>query len=277
MTTTDWTNQTQGTGQYADVNGISLYYETHGTGRPLILLHGGLGSGEMFGPILPALTQEHQVILVDLQGHGRRADIDRPLDIRLMADDIAALIEHLGLEKPDVMGYSLGGGVALMTAVRHPELVRRVVVVSANIRRNAIYPEMLAQQGQVGPGAAAFMKDTPMYQLYQRVAPRPEDFPRLLGKIGEAMAKDFDFTDEVRGLQVPTLLVAADADMAPPSHYVEIFVLLGGGQRDGGWMGEGRPAGGHALAILPGMTHYNIFASPLLAAAATSFLDTPSA
>ena len=277
MTTTDWTNQTQGTGQYADVNGISLYYETHGTGRPLILLHGGLGSGEMFGPILPALTQEHQVILVDLQGHGRRADIDRPLDIRLMADDIAALIEHLGLEKPDVMGYSLGGGVALMTAVRHPELVRRVVVVSANIRRNAIYPEMLAQQGQVGPGAAAFMKDTPMYQLYQRVAPRPEDFPRLLGKIGEAMAKDFDFTDEVRGLQVPTLVVAADADMAPPSHYVEVFVLLGGGQRDGGWMGEGRPAGGHALAILPGMTHYNIFASPLLAAAATSFLDTPSA
>ena len=277
MTATDWTTETKGAGQYADVNGINLYYETHGSGRPLILLHGGLGSGEMFGSILPALTAGHQVIAVDLQGHGRTADIDRALSIELMAGDIAALIKHLGLEKPDVMGYSLGGGVAILTALRHPEVVGRLVAVSANIRRSAIYPEMLAQQAQVGPDAVEFMKETPMYQFYQRVAPRPEDFGRLLGKIGEAMAKDFDFTDEVRGLKVPTLIVAADADMAPPSHYVEVFGLLDGGKRDGGWMGEGRPAGGHALAILPGLTHYSIFASPLLAAAATNFLETPSA
>ena len=275
--TTQWTTETKGTGQYADVNGINLYYETHGSGRPLILLHGGLGSGEMFGPILPALTANHQVIAPDLQGHGRTADVDRRLSIETMADDIAALIKHLGLEKPDIMGYSLGGGVALLTAIRHPEVVGRLVAVSANIRRSAIYPEMLAQQAQVGPDAVEFMKDTPMYQLYQRVAPRPEDFGRLLGKIGDAMSKDFDFTDEVRGLKVPTLIAAADADMAPPSHYVEVFALLDGGQRDGGWMGEGRPKGGHALAILPGLTHYNIFLSPLLADAATSFLDTPSA
>jgi pimeloyl-ACP methyl ester carboxylesterase len=273
--TTEWTTEAKGTGQYADVNGINLYYETHGTGRPLILLHGGLGSGEMFGPVLPALAANHQVIVPDLQGHGRTADIDRPLSVELMAGDIAALIEHLGLEKPDVMGYSLGGGVSFFTAARHPELVRRHVMVSANIRRSAIYPEMLAQQEQVGPEAADFMKDTPMYQLYQRVAPRPEDFGRLLGKIGESMAKDFDFSDEVRGLRVPTLIVAADADMAPPSHYVEVFALLDGGKRDGGWMGEGRPKGGHALAILPGLTHYSIGASPLLAAVATSFLDAP--
>jgi pimeloyl-ACP methyl ester carboxylesterase len=277
--TTESTTQTRGAGQYADVNGINLYYETHGRAgqRPLILLHGGLGSGEMFEPILPALTADHRVIAVDLQGHGRTADIDRPLDTRLMADDIAALIEHLGLEKPDVMGYSLGGGVAFQTAVRHPEVVRRLILVSVNIRTNAIYPEMLAQQGQVGPESMAFMKDTPMYQLYQRVAPRPDDFPKLLGKIGESMAKDFDFTEEVRGLRMPTLVVAADADMAPPNHYVEIFGLLDGGKRDGGWMGEGRPAGGHALAILPGLTHYSIFASPLLAAVALAFLDAPSA
>jgi len=275
--TTDWITETKGAGEYADVDGINIYYETHGSGRPLILLHGGLGSGEMFGPILPALTAGHQVIAVDLQGHGRTADIERPLSIELMAGDIAALIKHLGLEKPDVMGYSLGGGVAMLTALRHPEVVGRLVAVSANIRRGAIYPEMLAQQGQVGPEAVEFMKETPMYQLYQRVAPRPEDFGRLLGKIGEAMAKDFDFTEEVRGLKVPTLIVAADSDMAPPSHYVEVFGLLDGGKRDGGWMGEGRPAGGHALAILPGLTHYSIFASPLLAAAAINFLETPSA
>jgi pimeloyl-ACP methyl ester carboxylesterase len=273
--TTEWTTEATGSGQYADVNGISLYYETHGTGRPLILLHGGLGSGEMFGPLLPALAADHQVIAVDLQGHGRTADIDRPISVEVMGDDIAALITHLGLEKPDLVGYSLGGGVAFQTAVRHPELVGRLVIVSVNIRRSAIYPDMLAQQGQVNAAAAEFLKDTPMYELYARVAPRPEDFPRLLDKIGEAMAKDFDYTEEVRGLKVPTLFACADADMFPPSHAVEVFEPLGGGQRDGGWQGEGRPAGGHALAIVPGVTHYNIFMSPVLAAAALAFLDAP--
>ncbi len=260
------------TGQYADVNGINLYYETHGTGRPLILLHGGLGSGEMFGPVLPELAERHQVIAVDLQGHGRTADIDRPIDARLMAGDIGALIDHLRLDRPDVVGYSLGGGVAFQTAFLHPDKIRRLVAVSANIRRDAIPTEMLAQQGQVSAGAADFMKETPMYQNYQRVAPRPEDFPRLLDKIGQAMAKDFDFSEEVRALQVPTLIVCADADMAPPSHYVEMFKLLDGGLRDGGWMGEGRPKGGHALAVLPGLTHYNIAMSPLLAAVTLAFL-----
>jgi len=273
VSATDWAAGTKGTGQYAEVNGINLYFETRGAGRPLILQHGGHGSGEMFGPILPALAEHHQVIAPDLQGHGRTADIDRPLDIRLMAGDIAALIDHLALDQPDVVGYSLGGGVALQTAVRYPAKVRRLVTASAHIRTDAIYPEMRAQQGQVSAAAAEFMKDTPMYELYQRVAPRPGDFPRLLDKIGEAMAVDFDFTEEVRGLQVPTLIVAADADMAPPSHYVEVFRLLDGGLRDGGWMGEGRPRGGHALAILPGLTHYSIFSSPLFAAVILAFLD----
>ena len=273
MNTTSWASDTPGTGGYAEVNGINLYYEKHGAGRPMILLHGGLGSGELFGPILPALSEHHQVIAPDLQGHGRTADIDRPLDIALMAGDIAALIGHLGLDRPDVVGYSLGGGVGLLTAIKYPGLVNRLVVASANIRRDAIYPEMLAQQGQVGAAAAEFLTGTPMYELYQRVAPRPQDFPRLLDKIGQAMANDFDFSDQVRGLQVPTLIVAGDADMAPPSHYVEVFGLLDGGHRDGGWMGEGRPKGGHALAILPGVTHYNMAISPLFADVTLTFLD----
>jgi pimeloyl-ACP methyl ester carboxylesterase len=276
VTTTEWTSDMHGAGQYADVNGINLYVETHGTGKPMILLHGGLGSGEMFGPILPALIENHQVILPDLQGHGRTADIDRPLDVRTMADDIAALIDHLGLDRPDVVGYSLGGGVALQTAVRHREKVGRLVAASANLTTDAIYPEMRAQQGQVSAGAAEFMKETPMYQLYARVAPHPEDFPKLLDKIGAAMAQPFDFTDDVRGLRVPTMLVAADADMAPPSHYVEAFKLLDGGLRDGGWANENRPKGGHALAILPGLTHYSVFMSPLFAAVALAFLDAPA-
>ena len=267
------TPQAPTSGNYADINGLHLYYERHGSGRPMILLHGGLGSGEMFAPILPTLADHHEVIAVDLQGHGRTADIDRPIDVRLMAEDICALIDHLGLDRPDVVGYSLGGGVAFFTASKCPQKVRRMVMISANITRTAIPEEMLAQQAQVSSAAVEFMKDTPMYQGYVRVAPQPDNFGKLLDKIGEGMAKDFDFSEEMRALQVPTLIVAADADMAPPSHYVEAFKLLDGGLRDGGWMGEGRPKGGHALAILPRLTHYNMARSPLVAATILDFLD----
>jgi len=275
MSTTDLAGTASGTGEYVDLNGVHLYFERHGAGRPVVLLHGGLGSGEMFGPALQVLAGGHEVILPDLQGHGRTADIDRPIDPRLMAGDIAALIDHLGLDHPDVVGYSLGGGVAFWTAVDHPKLIRRMVMISTNVTRRAIYPEMLAQQAQVGSAAVPFLVETPMYQTYQRVAPRPDDFGPLLDKMGASMAQDFDFSAEVRDLQVPTLFVAADADMFPPSHAVEVFALLGGGQRDGGWAGEGRPAGGHALAIIPGTTHYDVFASPLTTDAVIAFLDAP--
>lgn len=273
MTTNTWAADTKGVGSYAEVNGLNLYYETRGSGRPMILLHGGLGSGEMFGPILPTLADNHQVIAVDLQGHGRTADIDRPIDHRLMADDIAALIDHLGLERPDLVGYSLGGGVAFHTAVKYPDKVGRLVVASVYFRWDAAYAELRELQAQVNADAVEFMKDTPMYQLYQRVAPRPEDFGRVVDKIGAMMKEEFDLRDELRGIRVPTMLVAADADMAPPRHLAEMFELLDGGQRDGGWQGEGRPKGGHALAILPGLTHYNSFASPLFAAVTLDFLD----
>lgn len=261
------------TGAYADVNGISLYHEVHGEGMPLVLLHGGLMSGEAFDHLLPALTERHQVVLVDLQGHGRTADVDRPLSTQAMADDVAALIEHLGLGRVDVVGFSLGGGVALQVAARHPEVVRRLVMCSVNLTHDAIDPEIRSQQGQVGAAAVEFMKETPMYELYQRVAPRPDDFPRLLDKIGAFMAEPLDATDDVRGLQVPTLVMAADADMAPPRHFVDVFALLDGGLRDGGWDGSGRPSGGHALAIVPGTTHYDVTDSPLFAANVLAFLD----
>jgi pimeloyl-ACP methyl ester carboxylesterase len=271
--TTSWTTEEKGIGAYAEVNGLNLYYETHGAGRPMVLLHGGLGSGEMYGPILPTLADGHQVIAPDLQGHGRTADIDRPIDERLMADDIAGLIDQLGLDQPDLVGYSLGGGVAFHTAVKYPEKIRRLVIASVYFRSDDLHAELMALQGQVNAAAAEFMKETPMYELYQRVAPRPEDFPRLLDKIGELMKEEFDYREELRGIRVPTMLVAADADQAPPSVFVEAFKLLDGGLRDGGWLGENRPKGGHALAILPGLTHYNIFASPLFAAVTIDFLD----
>ena len=265
------TDVIKGNGRYADVNGIKLYYELHGSGKPLVLLHGGLGAIEMFGPNLPALAKGRQVVAVDLQGHGRTADIDRPLSVELMADDIAALIRHLGLQRADVMGYSLGGGVALLTAIRHPDVVNRLVVVSTAFRRNGFYPDILAQQGQVTPAAAEAMKQTPMYQMYASLAPRPEDWGRLLGKMGETMKQDFDFSTQIKGIKATTLVVAGDADIFPPAHAVEMFGLLGGGQRDGGWDGSGR--GKSRLAILPGLTHYTIFADPALATTAIAFLD----
>jgi len=269
-----WGGKTNGVGSYANVNGIKLYYETQGTGKPLILLHGGLGAIEMFGPNLPALAKGRRLIAVDLQGHGRTADIDRPISVELMAGDIAALIKHLKLERPDVMGYSLGGGVALLTAIRYPELVGKLVLVSTPIRRNAFYPDILAQQAQVNAGAAEMLKQTPIYQLYTSIAPRPGDFPRLLDKMGEAMKKDFDFSNEVSGIKATTLIVAADADIFPPAHAVEVFGLLGGGKKDPGWDGSGRPAS--RLAILPGLTHYNIGNAPALAATVIPFLDEPA-
>lgn len=171
-------------GNYAPVNGLKMYYEIHGKANdknpPLVLLHGGVGATEMFGPNLPALSKTRQVIAADLQSHGRTADIDRPLSIELMADDVAALIKHLGIEKADVMGYSLGGGVALQTAIRYPGAVRKLVVVSAAFKRDGWYPEILAGKAQMGPAAAEPMKQTPMYQLYSKIAPKAEDWPVLL-------------------------------------------------------------------------------------------------
>ncbi|HEY2942790.1 MAG TPA: alpha/beta hydrolase [Vicinamibacteria bacterium] len=258
---------------YAKVNGLNLYYEVHGAGEPLILLHGGLGATEMFAAVLPLLSKTRRVIAVDLQGHGRTADVDRPLSFEAMADDVAALMKHLGIGKADVMGYSLGGGVALRTAVQHPDLVRKLVLVSTAFRRDGWYPEIMAGMAQMGPGAAEAMKQTPMYQLYARIAPKPDDWPLLLGKVGELVKKDYDWSKDVTSIKAPTLLVFGDADAVRTAHAVQFFELLGGGQRDGGWDGSGiSPA---RLAILPGLTHYNVFSSPVLASTVTPFLEAP--
>jgi pimeloyl-ACP methyl ester carboxylesterase len=262
-------------GSYASVNGLEMYYEIHGTGRPLILLHGGVGAIEMFGEVLPLLAEGRRVVAVDLQAHGRTADIDRPLSFGLMADDIAALIEHLEIEKADVMGYSLGGGVALQTAIRHPEVVRKLVVVSTPFKRDGWYPEVLAGMGQMGPEAAEPMKQTPMYQLYASVAPKPEDWPVLLTKLGQLLGQDYDWSEEVAAIEAPTTIVVGDADSVRTAHAVEFFELLGGGKADAGWDGSGMSNA--RLAILPATTHYDIFFSPTLASTVTPFLDAPVA
>lgn len=262
-------------GHYADVNGIHLYYEVHGApvaGKaPLVLLHGGLGAIEMFGPNLPMLAKGRQLIALDLHGHGRTPLGNRPFRIESMADDVAALVAKLGLGRADVMGYSLGAGVALQTAIRHPEIVNRLVLVSTVFRRSAFYPDILAQQAQVNAQAAEMMKATPMWALYSGIAPNPAEFPKLLDAIGALMKVDSDWSAQIPSVKAPALIVQADADIVPPSHAVELFGLLGGGKKDGGWDGSGRIAS--RLAIVPGLTHYNIFADTTVTAIAIPFLD----
>jgi pimeloyl-ACP methyl ester carboxylesterase len=258
---------------YADVNGLSLHYEEHGSGEPLVLLRGGIGAGEMFGAMLPELSAGRRVITVDLQGHGGTADVDRPLRPELMADDIAALLDHLGLEQADLMGYSLGGLVALRTAIQHPARIGRLVLVAAGFRRDGSHPEVVAAMEQMTAAAAEPMKQSPLYEQYARLAPRVEDWPVLIGKISDALKVDYDWTDDVGRITAQTMLVFADADSVRPAHIVEFFALLGGGLRDAGWDNSAQPA--NRLAVLPGRTHYDVYMAPALAPTVVEFLDAP--
>ncbi|WP_225769298.1 alpha/beta fold hydrolase [Inquilinus sp. Marseille-Q2685] len=259
---------------HAEAGGIGYYYEVHGQGEPLLLLHGGLGSIDMFRPLLPALAAKRQVIAVDLQGHGRTPLGDRPIDLAAMGDDMATILRQLGVKQADVLGYSLGGGVAFRLAVQHPEMVRRLALVSAGYARDGFYPEMLPQQAAVGAGMAEMMKNTPMYTSYVAVAPKPEDFPRLLDAMGALMRKPYDWSADVPKLTMPVMLVYGDSDMYRPEHEVKFYQLLGGGLRDAGWQREHMSK--NRLAILPGATHYDIFLSPQLPATVMPFLNGES-
>ena len=258
---------------YAPVNGLKMYYEIHGAGQPLILLHGGLGSTEMLEEIITPLAKGRQVIAVDLQGHGRTADIDRPLRCESMADDIAGLMKYLGIAKADLMGYSLGGCVALRTAIQHADLVRKVVLVSTAFKRDGWYPEGVAAMAHLDARAAEAMKPSPIYQTYARIAPRPADWPVLVTKTGDLLRQEYDWSQEVAAIRAPTMLVYGDADAIRPEHVVQFYQLLGGGKKDAGWDGSGMSQA--RLAILPGLTHYNIFSAPVLVSTVTPFLEAP--
>jgi pimeloyl-ACP methyl ester carboxylesterase len=256
---------------HALVNGVNYYQEIHGTGEPVLLLHGGLGSIDMFAPVLPAFAKARTVIAVDLQGHGRSSLGDRPIRVQDMADDMAEILERLGYDMVDAVGYSLGAGVALHLAARHPNRVRRLVIISAGYSQDGFYPEMLPQQAQVSGAMADMMKETPMYKSYVAVAPRPQDFPTLLDRLGDFMRTPFDFEEDVKKIQAQTLLVFGDADMIRLDHVVKFYKLLGGGQQDAGFMRE--HMGKNRLAILPGVTHYETFMSPAMAAAVLPFIN----
>lgn len=257
-----------------EVNGINYYYELHGAGEPLLLLHGGLGSIDMFGPNLAYLAEHRQVIAVDLQGHGRSTLGDRPIRLTDIGDDMAGLLAKLGYKQVDVLGFSMGGGVALRLAIQHPTVVRRLVPVSAGFAREGFYPEMLPMQAQVGAAMADQMKETPMYKSYMAVAPEPAVFPKLLDRMGELMRTPYNWAEDVKTLKMPVMLMYGDSDMYRPEHIVEFYHLLGGGMKDAGWQRENMSQ--NRLAILPDLTHYEMGLAPAMARTALPFLDGKS-
>jgi pimeloyl-ACP methyl ester carboxylesterase len=263
-------------GRYARVNGLDLYYELHGSGQPLVVLPGSFWTIEAMGELVPQLALSRRVIAVELQGHGHTADIERPLRYELMADDIAALITSLGLEQADLFGYSLGGGVALQTAIRHPEVVRKLALASTAFKRDGWYPEDLTAMSAMSAEAFA---GTPIHDAYLRTSPVPEAWPTLVAKVRQLVTSDYDWTSGVAALTTQTLLLVGDADGVRLAHTVEFFGLLGGGQADGDLAGLPRSS----LAVLPATTHVG-WAPPyhgimtrthLLLPILTEFLNAP--
>ena len=252
---------------FADVNGQHIFYSVHGAGTPLILLHGGINP-DSFGNNLAELARGRQVIAVHLQAHGRTPDTDRPLRSESMGDDVAALIGHLDLGKADVMGYSLGAGVALQAAIRHPDAVNRLVIVSAAIKQDGFYPEGVAAFRQLEANAATYgpgVKASPLGQAYPDV-----DWTNLFIKVGDLTKRPFDWSADIAKLLARTLLVFADADAIRPEHMVEFWKALGGGQRDAGIDGSLRPE--NQFAIVPNTTHYTLAADPMLPEIVERFL-----
>jgi pimeloyl-ACP methyl ester carboxylesterase len=256
---------------YAEVNSLNMYYEIHGDGEPLVLLHGALSATETsFGALLPELAKHRRVIAVEQQGHGRTADVDRPLSMPQMADDTAALLEHLGVAKADLLGYSMGAGIALDLGMRRPDLVGKLVLISVTFNNGGFHPGLIEGLAQMTPDALA---GSPYEAEYLRLAPRPQDWPTLVEKNKRL---DLDLPDiapeAVSAMQAPTLLVIGDSDIVRPEHIVEMFRLLGGGV-----MGDLAGLPKSQLAILPGTSHTNVVARiDLLVPMIVSFLDAPA-
>jgi len=260
---------------HVEAGGVRYGYAIHGprtpsAGAPLLLLHGGFGTMEMFGPILGRLAERRRVITVDLYGHGRTALTDRPIDAVAMGDDMATLVRALGFERVDVLGFSFGGMVAFRLAVQHPEAVGKLVLASAPYANTGFYADIREQQKAITRESAAMFMQAPFYEAYKAVAPRVEDFPEFVARMGEAIRRPYDWSEDVRNLKPTTLLVYGDSDMFEPEHIVRFYQLLGGGLRDAGWDGAGMAR--HRLAILPGVTHYEMSDAPGLVDTALAFL-----
>lgn len=254
---------------YAPVNGLNMYYEIHGEGQPLVVIHGSFMTIEVMGALIPELAKTRQVIAVELQGHGHTADIDRALTYEVLADDVAAVVRHLGVGATDVYGYSLGAGVALQAAIRHPELVRKLVVVSGSYTSDGRYPEVLSGIAQITP---ELFDGTPWRDAYNRVAPNPDAFATMFERVKRMGATPFNWpAEDVQAITAPTMIVIGDSDGTRPEHAVEMFRLRGGGV-----FADLAGLPSSQLAILPGTTHVGMLdRADWLVPMVTAFLDRP--
>jgi len=254
---------------YVDVNDLHMYYEIHGEATdapPLVMLHGAYMNIDFMGEILPSLAETRQVIAVELQGHGRTNDIDRPITYEDMADDVFALIQELGLESVDVVGYSMGGDTALQIAIRHPEVVNKLIVISASYQLDGLYPDLIDSISMMMPEVFA---GSPIETEYQRLSPNPEAFATLVEKLVALDGTDFDWSADVAAIEVPTLIIMGDNDAVTLQHMIDMYGLLGGGV-----MGDLHGLPDSQLAIIPGATHTAILLRVnLLTPIITDFLD----
>ncbi len=255
-------------GRYAQVNGLKMYYEVHGTGRPIVLIHGAFCTiDSCLGELVKKLSKSRQVIAVELQGHGHTADIDRPLSSVSMADDVAALLRTLKITNTDVYGYSMGGGVATQLAIRHPALVRKLVIAGASLTKDGAQPGTYDMIRALKP---EMMEASPFHDAYKKTSPHPEKFRTLVKKISRLDTLEGYKLDDIRKIKAPVLFLLGDADYATVEHGAQMLRLFGGGA----FGDTGAPRAKSQLAILPGTSHLDLInRAELISALVTPFLD----
>lgn len=245
--------QQKPTAGYAPVNGLKIYYEIHGSGEPVVLLHGAFMaiSGD-WNDWINELAKTRRVIAVEMQGHGRTADIKREMSFENLSDDVAGLFDHLKIGRADIVGYSLGGGVAMQIAIRHPEKVRKVVSISAVFRRDGWVKEGVDALASLTP---EIFKDSPMEAEYKRLSPTPNEFPAFIKHVVAMASKPYDFgADKFKATKAPMFFIHGDADGVRFDHIAEMYRLKGGGNIHG----DMQPRSESRLAILPDTTHVTL-------------------
>lgn len=244
------------TSGYAPVNGLKMYYEIYGEGKPIVLLHGAFNTINLnWAMLIPELSKKRQVIAVEFQGHGRTADIDRPFSFENFADDVAGVLKHLKIDSADIMGFSMGGGVAWQMAIRHPQLVKKLIIASTPYKYDGWSPETKVVFPKLAP---EFFEGTPVKTAYDSLAPGTKNFPALVNKMKQLVSKPYDFgAEKIKAIKSPTLIISADGDGVLPEHAVEMFRL-----RHGSYMVDFGPVPATQLAIFPGTSHISVMFHP---------------
>jgi pimeloyl-ACP methyl ester carboxylesterase len=253
---------------YANVNGLKMYYEVYGQGKPIVLLHGSFMNIPLnWSHIIPALAKDRKVIVAEMQAHGRTKDIARELSYEGMADDVSGLLKHLKIDSADILGYSMGGGVAFQFAVRHPQQLRRLIILSGTYAHDGWWPEV---EAMFGTFTADMFKGTPVQKQYDSLGNDPARFPEFVKKVIGLDLKPYDWSADVKKIQAPILMAIGDADGVRYEHALELFRAKGGGK-----MGDVHGLPKSRLAILPGTTHIGMMQqTDILIPMVTDFLDS---